>query len=1126
MIKFTRHGNGLADYISSIDFIDTDQFSKNYFRILDFPTRMFVGKNSFRMSGNRDSLVGGSRIYIDIVDANGNIIYHEVLDVINKDKSRSVVTYVYDDTPTGEATVYVAGRVTRDPITGQDIPYSNSPVDKDYLHTPNIAWTSKLSIVTNKKSDVEVFYTKEPKIVYSEKLAIFREISGSASRLVTVSGSGNDTLATLSRTLPNQYSKTSVFQTSYIDNSKRVRNIPSVGGTRAESKEATQIPEYTDLSVITSEAPLFSDSMKGGTITVTNIQNSLNDATADTTALIQTFGYSASIVRVINDTTVEVDTPYNRVFDYVNIDKEKRRKVFNTFRGEPSFSISYYDDEINLKNSTIASQSYVVMEMHNLEPVAGTLDKIKLSYKSVGSYGDFIDVGEFPLKNQNLLLDTGSQTLSLNDGVVDKQIGYPKSQGDVNTYWTSSHGQPSTLQYKTNSIGNGISIGHPLFTDKSQYATLNLKRDLLLASANTEYTLKFNSFYTTSGSGVEWYTPFIDVYISGSSIVTGHMNRGNLPTPIATNKLGTFIGSVSSKMGKTIENEMSFIASDNKKITPIFVIRAGFWDIGQVELSPRNDLGYSPNFARFNIPLNQLQPTSELIMDIKYLNAVGVAANLDTRLYGVYFNGNRFVNSDGLLSGSSQIAEDISGSINEFSESIVNTINNIVESPWTSSGQDIYYDKGNVSVGTTVTDANAMLYVSGGLYSNDDLTLTQSTSSMYVKYTDNNFGVGSSETRGIFFKHIDGITGIPPARGSFNLRGTSIWSEYDASNRFSMGWGDGEYFVMSAANRFYLEAGRFRIDATDRIVITNTNNADIQVTANGVLYLTGGGGVITQSPTSFISTVEIAGDITGSSNMALTGNMLAQSLTGSIDWSNLDNVPDLVSGSRVESQWTSSGVDIFYDKGSVSIGSSTYDNNYALNVSGGIKISDEIEFISGSGTIGMTEFDRTTDIRFDPAGTRDVQISTRSETATGSISVVAGGVTVSAQSDYSTTASIELSDTTLTIDSGLVLYRIDAYTTTEPIINNLSIGASKVIIEFDANNASGVSLTGVGGGTAGRILIVVNTSATYPLTIPHNDGDSDTASRFLLPSGSDVILPSYGSLMAYHSPNLDKWVKI
>ena len=140
--------------------------------------------------------------------------------------------------------------------------------------------------------------------------------------------------------------------------------------------------------------------------------------------------------------------------------------------------------------------------------------------------------------------------------------------------------------------------------------------------------------------------------------------------------------------------------------------------------------------------------------------------------------------------------------------------------------------------------------------------------------------------------------------------------------------------------------------------------------------------------------------------------------------------------------------------------------------------------------------------------------------------ITTSAVTLSAQTNSSTTASLELSDTTLTIDSGLVIYRIYEDTTTEPTINNMSIGESKVIIEFDANNASGVSLTGVAGGTAGRILIVVNTSTTYPLTITHDDASSEIGSRFLLPSGSDLILPSYGSIMAYHSANLGKWVRI
>ncbi len=237
MIKFTRQGNGLRDYINQISYIDTNETSKDYFRVLDFPSRLFVGKNIIRLSGNNDTLVLGSKIYVDVVDINGKIVYHEVLNIVNKDKSRTLVVYVYSDTPAGEATIYIAGRLSHDPVTGKSIPFSNSPVDPNYKNIPNIIWYNKTTIVTNKQNTSEVFFVAEPKVNFSEKFVKFNSISGSNFRTTISSGStGNETLSMKSRIQPIQYSNESVFQTEFIDSNRRVRPIPDVVNNKGNLK--------------------------------------------------------------------------------------------------------------------------------------------------------------------------------------------------------------------------------------------------------------------------------------------------------------------------------------------------------------------------------------------------------------------------------------------------------------------------------------------------------------------------------------------------------------------------------------------------------------------------------------------------------------------------------------------------------------------------------------------------------------------------------------------------------------------------------------------------------------------------------------------------------------------------
>jgi hypothetical protein len=71
-----------------------------------------------------------------------------------------------------------------------------------------------------------------------------------------------------------------------------------------------------------------------------------------------------------------------------------------------------------------------------------------------------------------------------------------------------------------------------------------------------------------------------------------------------------------------------------------------------------------------DIPLNRFEESSELIIDIDYLNKDGVAANVDTKLYGVYFAGGTsplsqsiVIVNDSLIETSSSLSSRITGTI-------------------------------------------------------------------------------------------------------------------------------------------------------------------------------------------------------------------------------------------------------------------------------------------------------------------------------------------------------------------------------------------------------------------------------------------------------------------------------
>ena len=79
MIQNERFGTGLKQYLPYAKIIDQTKTSDQYFRLFDVPDKLYVGKNSFRIRINRNTLVQGSLLYIDVVDSTGEIIYHEII---------------------------------------------------------------------------------------------------------------------------------------------------------------------------------------------------------------------------------------------------------------------------------------------------------------------------------------------------------------------------------------------------------------------------------------------------------------------------------------------------------------------------------------------------------------------------------------------------------------------------------------------------------------------------------------------------------------------------------------------------------------------------------------------------------------------------------------------------------------------------------------------------------------------------------------------------------------------------------------------------------------------------------------------------------------------------------------
>jgi len=563
----------------NLQIFDTSPTSDKFFNIVDFPEKFTAGKNLFKIKAAAGTLVDQAPVYIEILDYNGDPVYHETLNYAEHDGTRVVSVWVYPDTSPGPAVVYLASRAAYDEETGETYPYS--PDIKDLQNgplIPNLIWSRTVTISPELRNDTEIIFLQQPKVIIEEITQPYLQVANLQGINIASSGSGTVTVRPYGSAgiivnggggaqpgpgTGNQGGGTLGSPPSYVGSQFLQQPLITAENlTGPTSVTAGQIFTVNSVSLLESTGFTLLPEMAGGTITISDpvinitsnaagssfvVENSEllptnNQGFPQLTTTVPTIAsgsFKFLVTEVLNSSQAKVaqisgfrDTTLNTngafVFPYTQINAQGQNTInsLNRIESSANFTASYFQPPTTVV--TEQSQSFAEIKIENLSPATGDVYKVKTLFKAGGLFGDFEDLGDTVLEEFEVLEDADNLETSVINGVIKNRIGFFTSLADFETYWTGSGGNITPDQSVTNvfnpgNIISGVQI-KPATTfgdTTNRFAYIHISSSQYHADlkSNTTYKLQFKAHATDNPSSTDTNVgkPRIDIYVSGSS---------------------------------------------------------------------------------------------------------------------------------------------------------------------------------------------------------------------------------------------------------------------------------------------------------------------------------------------------------------------------------------------------------------------------------------------------------------------------------------------------------------------------------------------------------------------------------------------------------------------------------
>lgn len=410
------------------------------------------------------------------------------------------------------------------------------------------------------------------------------------------------------------------------------------------------IQSTTDRYVIRSTTPLFTHEMLNTKLYVPSPITASALPTVNIspyTIEADTIPYTASIINVVNDTTVYVDRPYfiETIDGRLAMENDRYIHQYDSF--DVSGFTGSYSGSVT-KQQTQNLKSYTKVVLSDLETVSGELYKVKVFTrgKNTGNTNDYEFLGEARVTENEILKykDENSVPISIYPTIVtqsftDNGIAAPTSYASTDFVVSSSN------QYYFN--GLHITSDNIVSTSSNMFHKVFVTQSLNFTLGETYYT-QFSVRGFNSGSDRPW----IEVYMSGSGFVpTSQQGREG-----SENILGKHLVSMFAE--KDFRNIRVIFVPNNSGIGYLnFVVRSGIWHIGNMKVATIKPRGFSSKTYSFLLPTKSAQQDDILDFKIQFFNTEEVPSDTILEIKNVNFSGSAvYINSQrNLVPGSMYI---------------------------------------------------------------------------------------------------------------------------------------------------------------------------------------------------------------------------------------------------------------------------------------------------------------------------------------------------------------------------------------------------------------------------------------------------------------------------------------